>query len=350
MEQPSERLWDVGDKLQRMALFRYWRMNDPQAATEHLTATWESENYRDKKAFIKELSVGLSPADEEILGKALADRRKEVRTEAARLLAKLPLSEYSERMFQRALDMMFYEKGKWHFNIPDEPDNAAVADGILTIDVSWKGGAKAGYLSQVFSKIPPSRWELHFEAEPQEVLKLFARTDWSNVLLRALANAAVFHEDDKWIDSMVTYWFENENSPLWNDEVGQRLLEMAPPDTVNRLCVKYLDERRGLPEEESPVFQLLLINDSPWDNDLTKLIISCLQEWIAVAKTMDWSALHYKQFLDMAALRCSPSLFSFLEKGWRTTAPLWYNWEKLVTEMLNTVLFRREMILELEAL
>ena len=156
--------------------------------------------------------------------------------------------------------------------------------------------------------------------------------------------------DDKWIDVMVTYWFEDENSPLWNDEIGQKLLELAPANTVNCLCRTYLNKIKGLPEEESPAFQLLLRNDAPWDNDLTKLIISRLQEWVAITKVMDWNALHYKQFLDMAALRSSPSLFTFLEKGWRTTAPLWYNWEKLVSEMLNTVLFRREMILELEAL
>ena len=252
VERPDEKFWETGDKFQRTALFRYWRMNDPLAATEHLGSAWDSENYRGKKLFIKELAVGLSSNDEPILEKALQDRRKEVRREAVVLLAKLPLSEYSERMFQRALDMLFYEKGKWHFNIPDEPDKKAVADGILAIDPSWKGGTKAGYLGQIFSKIPPSRWELHFEADPQAVLKLFTRTDWSNVLLRALANAAVFHGDDNWAGAMVTYWFENENSPLWNDEVGQQLLELTPPDIVNRLCMGFLQKIKGLPEEESP--------------------------------------------------------------------------------------------------
>ena len=346
---PPATHWQTGDKWQRMALFRYWRNNDPSEATARLAATWDSENYRDKKAFIRELAVNLSADDESILNRALADSRKEVRSEAYPLLARLPLSEFAERMFQRALDTMFYEKGKWQFNIPEDLDERAVADGVLSIDPAWKGGAKAGYLGQVFSKIPPSRWELHFEAEPLEVLNLFARTEWSAVILKALASAAIFHEDDKWIGFMVTFRFENEHAPLWNEEVGIQLLGLAPPQVVNRLSLKYFTEIKGLPTEESPVFQLLLANDAPWDNDLTKLIVSRLQEWVAHTKTMDWSALHYKQFLDMAALRCSPSLFPFLEKGWRTSAPLWYNWEKLVTDMLNTVLFRREMIMELSA-
>ena len=340
--------WETAGRDKRLQFLQSLRTTDPALAIEHLESTWETENHRDKRAFLKELAAGLSPSDEPFLEKALADKRKEVRKEAAALLARLPLSDYAERMFRRALDTMFYEKGKWHFNIPNELDATTTADGILTIDPSWKGGAKAGYLGQVFSKVPPSRWELHFEAKPNEVLKLFNYTDWTNVLLRALANAALFHHDEKWIGAITAYWFENENSPLWNGSVGLQLLESTPPETVNQLSIHFFKNIQGLPEEETPVFQLLLANDAPWKNELTQLIISRLQTWLANTKTMDWNALHYKQFLDMAALRCSPSLFPMLEKGWRTTAPLWYNWEKLVEGMLNVVLFRREMIMGLE--
>lgn len=347
IKSPENINWETADKSERLQLLKSLRINEPEKAIELLESTWKDEQPRDKKSFLKELINGLSASDELFLEKAIKDKRKEVRKEAVELLAKLPLSDYAERMFQRAVEIMHYKKGRWHFDIPDEPDKAAVKDGILKIDVKWKGGAKAGYLGQIFSKIPPSRWELHFEAEPLEVLRIFNKTDWSNVLIRAFANAAVFHDDEKWIGAILEFWFENENSPLWNDDIGIQILGLAPPEIVNQLSIEYLKNRKGLPDEETPVFQLLLANDAPLNNELTRTIIHRLQEWIAVTKTMDWNALHYKLFLDMVAMRCSPSLFSFLEKGWRTTAPLWYNWENLVTNMLNTVLFRREMILEL---
>lgn len=340
--------WETASKEGRIQLLKSWRLTQPEKAIEEVEKTWDTEKTRNKKAYLKELETGLSGTDEPFLEKIKTDKRKEVRKEAIDLLSKLPLSDYAERMFQRVLDILYYEKGKWHFNLPEEPDKAAIADGILQIDTSWKGGPKAGYLGQVFSKVPPSRWELHFEAEPKEILKMFNRTDWTNILTRALANAALLHGDEKWIGAMLAHWLENENSPLWNDPIGAKIITLAPPETVNELAIEQFDKINGLPEEESPLFQLLLANDAPWDNELTKKIIARLQEWIAITKNMDWSALHYKQFLDMAALRCSPSLFHFLEKGWRTTAPLWYNWENLVSEMLNTVLFRREMALELE--
>ncbi len=343
---PENLNWETGSKTQRIALLKYFRKNNPAQAVELLQSTWDTEDYRSKAAFLKELETGLSSGDELFLENALHDSRKEVRQVAAVLLAQIPLSAYAERMFQRALDCLFYEKGKWQVSIPDEPDKAALADGILIIHPDWKG-AQSGYLGQVFSKIPPSRWELHFEAEPREVLRLFAKNKWSNTLHKAIAEAAVFHHDEKWMGEMLAFWFENENSPLWNDPVGIQLLQLAPAEKTNELSIAYLKERKGLPDENDPVFQLLQHNDAPWQNELTLLIVNRLQQWLAKYKGQPWLFAHYKQLLGMAGLRCDPALSTTLQKGWDMSAPIWYNWEKDVEEMLNTVFFRKEMIAEL---
>ncbi len=346
LNEPENRNWETESKIHRIAFLKFLRKNNPAQAIELLRSTWDTENYRNKTIFLQELKVGLSAEDEGFLENALHDRRKEVRQVAAELLSQLPLSEYAERMFQRALDCLFYEKGKWHITIPDEPDKVASTDGILIIHPEWKG-EKAGYLGQIFSGIPPSRWELHFELEPEPLLKLFAKNEWSNTLHKAIAIAAVFHHDEKWIGQMFTYWFENENSPLWNDPVGIQVLELAPPEIVNQLSIAYLKERKGLPEEDDPVFQVLQQNDAPWQNELTLLIINRLQEWLTKYKGQPWLFTYYKKLLQMTGCRCDPSLSATLQKGWDISAPIWYDWEKEVEEMLNTVFFRKEMIEEL---
>ena len=161
---PANIKWETASRESRIQLLKSLRMTEPEKAIGYLETTWETEKPRDKKAFLKELENGLSEADELFLEKIKTDKRKEVRKEVIALLSKLPLSEYAERMFQRAVEWMYYEKGKWLFHIPEELDKAAEADGLLQIDPTWKGGKKAGFLGQVFSKIPPNRWELHFEA------------------------------------------------------------------------------------------------------------------------------------------------------------------------------------------
>ena len=345
---PSQYNWQTGVKFERIELLKYLRKVDPERAVEMLKSTWKEENYRDKAAFLKELETGLSIDDEAFVNDYLSDRRKEVRKTAAFLLAKIPGSEYGERMFKRAMECFDLKRGKLEIDIPDEPDQVAVRDGILKIHPDWKGGTKAGYLGQIIAKIPPVRWEMHFERGPVEVLELFSRTDWENTLNRAIAEAAVFHQDPTWTGALLSHWFEEENAPLWNLPVGIELLEQASGSVVNRLLLAYLQNHHELPDEETPFYHLLQVNDAPWDNDLTLLIISRFREWLLTNKTQRWHHEHYQEYLKMIANRCNPDLFPVLQKSWNTNSPMWYQWEKPVEEMLNTVLFRKEMINELQ--
>ena len=348
VERPGGFGWQTGTREQRLLLLRYLRSKQPGEATELLQNTWPTEAYKDKKSFLKELENGLSAADEPLLELALADRRKEVREVAAALLAKLPQSAFSERMYRRAADCISFKNKKTIVEPPDEPDEMGQKDGIKKIAPEWKGGKKAGYLGQVFSKVPPKRWEQFFDAKPAGILKILDRTDWTNVLLLAMAKAAVFHHDEQWMGALLEYWFENENSPLWNDAVGAKILKLAAPEPVNHIAIKYLNNINGLPEEDSPLFQLLQQNDAPWENELTMLIIDRLRNWMAITGSQNWDTYHYDKYLEMAGLRAKPALFDFLKKDWKTGVTLWYIFEKNVEDMLNVVQFRKGMIAELE--
>ena len=347
LESPEDFNWNTGSREQRLALLRHLRKSDPGQALELVQSTWQQEDYRDKAAFLGEMEWGLSAADEDFFEKGLGEGRKEVRQEAAKLLALLQGSRFVERMYGRAHDCFNWKANSLRINIPDAVSDDAVRDGILKIHPGWKGGAKAGYLGQVVSVVPPERWELFFEKTPGEVLKLFAHSDWAGTLLRASAEAAVFHRNEKWLEALLEFWFENENSPLWNSPVGSQLLELAPASVVNRLAIQAVKNQAGLPEESSPVFRLLQNNTAPWGNELTTLIVRRFQEWILKSKQPHWQTFHYKEFLKMAGLRCAPGLFEDLQKGWPTGSHLWAFWEKPVEEMLNVVLFRQEMMAEL---
>ncbi len=345
---PTNIDWETSSKADRLVYLNQLRRENPQQAIALLESTWLKEDFRDRAAFVKVLKNELSESDEPFLEKALQDSRKEVRMEAAALLAHLPLSNYSDRMFDRALDCLFYEKRKWQVHIPEEPDEAALADCILNIHPDWSG-AKASYLGQIFSKIPPSRWEMHFEAEPEEVLNLLSKNDWSETLLKAIAKAAILHEDEKWIGELGTYWFEDEDAFIWEDIVGGELLQFAPSHFVNRLAIKTLSSTKALPTEDALFYYLLDNNNALWDNELTLLLINRIQDWLAKFKGQPWQVSSYKKYLHKAALRCDPILLASMQKGWDIRARIWYDWEKEVEEMLNTVLFRKEMIAELEA-
>lgn len=347
VERPEELSWDTGGREERLRLLQHLRQQNPSKGLELLRSTWQDERYQDKVAFLGELHTGISSADEAFLEACLDDRRKEVRRKAAELLAQVTDSALAERMFVRVSALFQWSRGKLKINLPGDVSAEEARDGILKIHPDWIGGAKAGYLGQLMSLVPPSRWEMHWDMEPVVIWKYLSNTDWASTIGIAIAKAAVLHDDSKWMEQMLEQWFDDEESPLWNHKIGHQLMEFASSEMVCHLALSYLERHPGLPGEDAPLFQLLQINDSQWTNELTLQIIGRFRDWLGWTKKADWNSFHYKEFLKMAAYRCVPDLYENLNRGWNPNAPLWAFWEKPIEEMLEVVFFRREMIREL---
>src|SRR5690348_15856749 len=86
--------------------------------------------------FVAMLAFGLSLADEPFLERALDDRRKEVRQQAAGLLVRLPSSALAARMLDRARDLItlgtstILHRPRIDVTPPDEADVAMIRDGV----------------------------------------------------------------------------------------------------------------------------------------------------------------------------------------------------------------------------
>ncbi|MCB9295168.1 MAG: hypothetical protein H6559_18905 [Lewinellaceae bacterium] len=55
--------------------------------------------------------------------------------------------------------------------------------------------------------MPPKRWEQHFNRPTVETLRLLVSSNQKKLLLDALANAAVLHQDHRWIEAILRYWW-----------------------------------------------------------------------------------------------------------------------------------------------
>jgi hypothetical protein len=343
----SQTDWHTGSRQERLALLRFLRKNNPSDALQTLQSTWAEEDPSDRVAFLGEMGTGLSAQDEPFLENCLDEKRKEVRQAAAKWLAKLPGSRLSGRMYQRTMDIFEWKQGKLSIHLPEEISTADARDGILKINTAWKGGTKAAYLGQLVAAIDPKNWEHFFGKKPLEILSIFARSDWASTLLKASAEAALFHQNQSWIAEIGSYWMEYGTSPHWDFSEMDVLLANVPPAVFNPLALDFLKKTNHLPEQGSAVFKLLQKNQSHFDDELSNLLISRFKNWLSSAKRQDWESFHYKAFLKMVALRSAPELLEGFQKGWNTESPLWAFWEKPVEDMLNTLLFRKEMIAEL---
>lgn len=167
--------WRTGTPDERHALLRRRRREDPQAARELLASTWAEETWEDREAFLGELELHLSAADEPLLEAALGDRRKPVRDVAAELLARLPQSAFAARAAAAVRPLLRVQDGEIVVTLPE-------AEGR---------GRRSERLTAMIAAAPLSTWEL-------AMVELPVRDDLGAAVRAGWEEAAINQRDEAW--------------------------------------------------------------------------------------------------------------------------------------------------------
>jgi hypothetical protein len=95
-------VWQLGSLDQRRLYLTALRATDAAQARDLCRAAMTTEGAKERTAFIECLGTRLTLDDQDLLEATLADKSKEARQAAARLLSTLPDSRFSQRMAARA--------------------------------------------------------------------------------------------------------------------------------------------------------------------------------------------------------------------------------------------------------
>lgn len=336
--------WETGTRQERLALLRYWRKKDPKQALQLLHSTWKYENINDKLDFLKILSINLSINDELFLENSLNAKRKEERKLAAKLLSKLPNSQLVLRMYHRISPLLTIQNKKLQIILPNEIDQATQRDGI-DIQSQWiRGGVKASRLGQMLAVIPPSLLESHFGETPENILKLYWKSDWRELLFQAILEATAIHNNQLWTDAIFTFWVKKAQNEDLSDFINiNPLLENISENLFNKVAMMGLNNTKGLLEEGHPIVHLLKLSPHRWQPQLTQTFIAGLQNWMNNAQSY-WAGWHYKGILKKAAYHSDPMFYDQFERGWPREKRIWGTWEKEIETFLNILRFRKAMI------
>lgn len=350
---PQKTHWQTGSSDQRMALLKLLRRTEPEKVIPMIESTWEEDSLKDRVSFIETIEINLSKKDEPFLENCLDNNRKEIRKVAANLLTLMPDSNLIQRMFDRLKGLISLKKGvlkksKLEISLPENGIDELIRDGIDSSHQWHKAGMKAGQLGQMIAVIPPDFWETHFEKNTEEALQLFIRSDWSELLLDALTEAALKHKNKNWMQAIGSFWVNNQNKQRWENFIPKKLFEALPAELFNNLAIECLNIQDNVFDENAPVNAILKAANHPWKDELTLKIIKKMQDWIAGKSAGYWSGWHLRTILKQAAYSCNPDLFDTLQKGWSANAYIWTSWERDIDDFLSVLKFRKDMIGELK--
>jgi hypothetical protein len=193
-------LWMHGGIIQRRSWLRALRHHDPDAARAALAEVWPTESAPTRTDFLAILADGLSTQDEPFLEAALDDRSKEVRRAAARLLARMPGSQYSERMIQRFNAHVTESQGVLSVTLPHHLSPTMERDALDTPPPDTQG-KRTWWLHQIVASTPLTAMKVSWLETPVEgcAPEVFqsawaeaaireSSAEWARELLRVGAN------------------------------------------------------------------------------------------------------------------------------------------------------------------
>lgn len=354
-------IWDTGSLEQRVGALRAWRVRDPDAARERLTAAWKSEPPEHRAAFLPQLAVGLGLPDEPFLEAALDDRRKEVRVAAQRLLASLPGSQLSQRMRARVLPLLQLERPllraqRLQAALPAELDAAMQRDGVGA--TPHRGlGEKSGWVVDMLAAIEPRFWSVHFKQAPQACLALALHGESAGVLVRGWALAAVRHgerdsEARAWLHDLVRWWIGAE--PAARDTVPAELFEALGATFTPAADDDFIALLDAFPRDwiaDTSLSQLLqtLAERAPqaWSVAFSRRALQLIDASLARLPKLAHPWM-FRQLLTSLALAVAPSSAMGLEQAWCGFEALDSPWHTAFTQFFDTVRFRHAITLSFQ--
>lgn len=349
----SEDTWRLGDPPVRVRWLAAVRAVDPQRAREALLGTWRGEPGPNRAELLATFAVGLSDADEDVLERALDDRRKDVRQTAAGLLARLPGSAYARRMTERARAAVRRERAllrtRLVVQLTDEVGKDWARDGVD--DSAMDGvGRKAARLRRLLGGTPLAAWaDL---GSPADVLATSVADGWEDDLRAGWALAAVREGDTAWVEALLASG--GALGDALSPDVVARLvagLEPARRPALARRVVAWARSRmkaRNVPPAAPAVLAAALgACERPWPRDLTEETLAWLGETARLLPMWPWTGL-----VDLLSRALPPDTAPrvlALAAAQRGTSEDDRQWGRRLRQAADVLVVRGEMLAEMSS-
>lgn len=277
--EPSAETWRLGLLPERIQWLRALRQRDAAAAREALAQAWPRESGAPKAELLAVLADGLGPGDEELLERALSDRRGDVRRKAAELLARLPGSAFAERMAARATAWVKcagddpQQPPELVVGIPEALDEAALRDGFgdgaTEFGYRWNGQPDhtATRLRKLAAALPLGYWA-DCLGSPERAVAARVEDRFRQPLFDGWMDAALAQRDGIWAQALFAEGMPSNLAILRRPE----LFALIPPAGQVRHLLRL--DTSWLSELES----LLAGVARPWPPELARHLLHLVEE------------------------------------------------------------------------
>lgn len=202
-------VWEHGTFVDRLAWFRSLRGKDPAAARSLLQGSLGELAAKERLEFLQAMGPSLQPEDASLLEPLLAkDRSRDVRYEAARLLALLPDTAHAQRLRGWIAPLVTPRRGLlgkgWSLEAPEAADPGWAAAQVDPVRPQHEQlGERAWWLYQLARQVPLSWWTAHTGMDPADLVAWAGKSDWKAALYRAWRER-VSRAEPQWVEALLS--------------------------------------------------------------------------------------------------------------------------------------------------
>jgi len=322
---PDSLRWEDEEADVRVELLKRLRATDPDRARELVQSTWGADTPKDRAAFLETFRIGLSMGDEPFLESALDDKRKEVRSAAADLLACLPESRLVKRMQERLESLLIFTPAQPMKLLPPSPakkakvtvnlatlqkcDKAMTRDGLDAPSQYGGFGNAAWWLLQMVGRVPPACWTARWGLTPADVIAATEGDEFRRSLLEGWAQAAVRTAEVEWALALVPLSY-GKNRPI----TLTTLYDLLRPVPLDRWIESVFTLAQELQYHLSAEM-LFEVMPAPWDVTRTTAVLKLITRGTASIGIASSNKLYILiHTLVALGIYAHPSCFSHAER------------------------------------
>jgi len=236
-------VWKTGSHSQRLRWFKLQRRKMGKGSHKLWPEIQKTASSTELIKFTQALKEGLGKADEEKLEPLLDHRRKEVRTTAFSLLAKIPNTDLGKRMQLRAEKCLSIENETLNITLP-KVEKGWERDGFLTFSYAASGlGKKAGYFCHMLACVPPDFWAEKYSLSPHTWIDKIFESEWSSATFLAFVIASIRYQQKEWAPILLETLFQKkELLDVVKTNVRVELIHLVEGEKRQELYLKALNQ------------------------------------------------------------------------------------------------------------
>lgn len=315
--------WLEGNIRQRVAALVDQRKEDAAIAREWVSEAWKGEKVDARQALLESIGASLSVDDAAFLDACLTDRSQGVRAIAAGLLARLPDSALARRLAERAQAWVNWQPaqgalgkmagkltgtgGALEIEPPTAWDKNWAKDGFEEKPPQGEG-ARASWLRQLVSLIPPGLWQAHTGLPPDAFIKAALASDWADAVVMGLIAAVQHFRDADW--ALALYRGLPDKAELWPHRQAL-LIPLIDPARREALCLDRL--RSGSVRAPETLGQCA----TPWSDALNQAVARALTDALRAAAKKRPEGSEVLALAEQAALNLPADMLTRLGEAWQ---------------------------------